>query len=863
MVAGARFDAFGVGITAMIMIIAGRVAEATTWTKTFVPYNDGDVSSFWEGPYDLTDPRRQHLHLLQTLSTTQRPSPVFFHAHGNGGDSNLTSDKLDIFVGAGYSVISWESVGKVSTPEDINVCWSDFELVWDWFQANAAKLNLDPDSVVIGGRSRGSICSWPMAHSQKPAIRGLYMNNALPDGVWGENSHWVEDVTAGSPPAYLAYKPKCPKPIMQDCLPSPNPNDIHNPRHGQTIVDRYTELGMASMITLTDGLTNDDVGIFDLFPEFAASLDDGPNPNPLMVYVPLPSSTTPGGHCMDGSMAGYYIRNGTDPNLFVIYLKGGGSCSTEEICQHRVNTDRGSSNNTAPTKKGDTFLNANCNENPLFCKASAVYIPYCSSDAFMGTAAKSDETWGFYFEGHLNFKAITEHLILENGLDDTNTEMKVLVTGGSAGGYGAFANVDGLQERLPLATVKAAPTAGWSPPSALADDLPPLYEPSNYANFAAGTHGNDMYDLIQMGEEIVDVHKVQEGDTLKAGCLERYVNKTHNLWWACASMERAYQYLEAPIFNIHTLYDTNHIIARGGAPEDIVDPLEADTTREYIDMYGKAVVISFEKLLNNETDTAKVHPDGIFAASCLTHGTANDVTIAGGYNKIDIVGDWFFQVGKLTEYHRQVEQCADTKGLQLPCNPAKNCKFQFPSPLVEACTREITEAGCLNRTNEKKCKKCVDQKKNAIMKGGCESKDKKNVKRVTLEICELQYVVPSSKVHIDKVSARSSKKGKNRWKPKLTFIIADSETNKKVKDMKFTIVAKYGEKMEEKSCTSNNKGRCKFKLDVISLCTGSVKIGFAGASGNGAAYDGSNNINHNGCKVFSEDCLTFDIMAPA
>ena len=97
----------------------------------------------------------------------------------------------------------------------------------------------------------------------------------------------------------------------------------------------------------------------------------------------------------------------------------------------------------------------------------------------------------------------------------------------------------------------------------------------------------------------------------------------------------------------------------------------------------------------------------------------------------------------------------------------------------------------------------------------------------------------------------------------MTFIIADSETNEKVKDMKFTIVAKYGEKMEEKSCTSDNKGRCNFKLNVISLRTGSVKIGFAGTSGNRAAYDGSNNINHKGCKVFSEDCLTFDIMAPA
>ena len=55
--------------------------------------------------------------------------------------------------------------------------------------------------------------------------------------------------------------------------------------------------------------------------------------------------------------------------------------------------------------------------------------------------------------------------------------MKVLVTGSSAGARGAIANVDGLQERLPLATVKTAATSGWSEPSALAVDLPPLYPP--------------------------------------------------------------------------------------------------------------------------------------------------------------------------------------------------------------------------------------------------------------------------------------------------------------------------------------------------------------------------------------------------
>jgi len=836
---------------------AASLANDGPWTEMYIPYNNGDASLMGDdGPYDLDDPLRQYLHLLQNPLLSQ-PSPVFFHAHGNGGDADLTADKLEIFVKAGYSVISWESVGEIENGDEIDVCWSDFDLVWDWFEANAVQRNLNPNSVVIGGRSRGSICSWPMAHSQKPAIRGLYMNGALPDPVWFEGSPWLEEVTSGSPPAYLLYKPFCEKPIMQNCKPLPNENDIHNPRNGQKVVDRYTELGMASMIKLTDGLENDGIGIFDLFPAFAASLENDDE----MVYVPLPSSTTPGGHCMDGSMAGYYIREGTDPNLFVIYLKGGGSCTTQSQCKNRVNTDLGSSTNYAPAMKGDTFLNANCNENPLFCKASAVFIPYCSSDGHMGTAEKSAETWEYYFEGHLNFKAITEHLILENGLDDTNNEMKVLVAGNSAGGRGAFANVDGLQERLPLAMVKTASTCGWSEPSALAGDLPPLYPPSNYSNFAAGTHGTALYDFIQNGGEVVDVHKIQEGSALPVGCLERYVNETHNLWWACTSMERAYQYIKAPIFNIHTLYDTNHIYEKGGVPQDIVNPVEADTAKEYIDMYGKAVLTSFQKILNNETGTVKEHPDGVFAASCLTHGTANDVTIAGGYTKIDLVGDWFFQLGELTEYHRQIEQCPDTDGLQLPCNPAKNCRLQIPSRLVEACTREITDAGCLNQANANKCYKCAKENQDAISKGGCKSKDRENLKRVAKEICEFQDAPPSSKVHIDKVIVGSTARG-NGWKPKLEFKIRDSETNEKVKGVKFTIGMSYGNKSKTKSCTSKKTGKCAFKLGKVPKSKASVQIAFLGASSDGVVYDGSNNVNREGCKVFSEDCLTFDILSP-
>jgi len=90
---------------------------------------------------------------------------------------------MDIFASAGYIIISWESATTIADKEDVEVCWSDFTIVWEWFLANAALRNLDLESVVIGIMSRGSVCSWLMAHSQNNAIRGFYMYNTLPGEV--------------------------------------------------------------------------------------------------------------------------------------------------------------------------------------------------------------------------------------------------------------------------------------------------------------------------------------------------------------------------------------------------------------------------------------------------------------------------------------------------------------------------------------------------------------------------------------------------------------------------------------------------------------------------------------------------------
>jgi hypothetical protein len=247
------------------------------WTETYIPYNSNDFDSYGESfqgtpPYEMDDPLRQHLHVYQNPS--DKPTPVCFLAHANGARA-VDLDGIKEVLSAGYSIISWESVTFLSA-ENTATCTNDLELVWSWFKANAEAYNFDPESVIVSGRSRGSICSWMFAQSQIPEIKGIYMIDVLPDPAWspqvkqGPGYVWDQAITVNSPPAHLLFGPECPKPIGQDCVPFPD--TMHNPKHGQTLVDKYEELGIGSRIQLTDGLLINSMPAYTLFPDFAASI---------------------------------------------------------------------------------------------------------------------------------------------------------------------------------------------------------------------------------------------------------------------------------------------------------------------------------------------------------------------------------------------------------------------------------------------------------------------------------------------------------------------------------------------------------------------------------------------------------------
>ena len=435
--------------------------------------------------------------------------------------------------------------------------------------------------------------------------------------------------------------------------------------------------------------------------------------------IKLPLATPVGGKCLDGTQAGFYFRPGLNPSLFVINLEGGGYCATEGLCNVRAGTDLGSSSSwpDQPTNAKldkNILLNEKCARNPDFCDATTVYIPHCTADIHIGTRTEaSAETWGYIFDGYHNFKAIIEILISNYGLEDATN---VLLTGVSTGGVAVYYNLDYLADRLPSATVKGAPIAGWYLPGPHPTDPSPMYVFSDYQNFASGTNGNNVRypfftDLWGSYENVQQECLADFGDILP-----------------CTTVHNRYKYMQSSVFVLQAQYDPKHVYDSGGAPKD--KPSLNSTDLEYFEFVGEATRASLEQIRNNEAYAMKPHPDGIFAASCLHHNIPRAIDIDGS-QWTPLFNDWFFQLNAFESDHQLVETCQNESGeFKLPCNAKDSCRMivdgggptpsPTPDPIEESCRSGLAAKGCTSSMNSPQmCQACAQQNRAFLAQEGC------------------------------------------------------------------------------------------------------------------------------------------------
>jgi hypothetical protein len=196
-----------------------------------------------------------------------------------------------------------------------------------------------------------------------------------------------------------------------------------------------------------------------------------------LLRVEVDTAKFPNALCNDGSTATFFARVSGNPaarNRWLIELSGGGTCRTPADCAARwcsADTNFGMQQMTSKLLPAAGTTGAGITEriaaNPLG-DWNHVYVPYCSSDDWSGTArdvvlvtkdpvTQGDVTFRMHFLGGSILDAVVAMLrrdgapaVVAGGqaLPDLDDAEVVVLAGASAGGAGVKANLDRLAAAL-------------------------------------------------------------------------------------------------------------------------------------------------------------------------------------------------------------------------------------------------------------------------------------------------------------------------------------------------------------------------------------------------------------------------------
>ena len=168
------------------------------------------------------------------LAKSNQPTPVYIWGHAKGQTyKRIPTKALSLCNKAGFSFFSIEANDTDNSgSQDISEKEPWLKML-DFVKANAKKYNIDTRNIFIGGRSLGSMGSFPAAMERWKEVRGVYSMQALPRG--GKLPAAL--VHKNSPPSYLIYRS------------APGSNN-HDPRNGLMVQDAYKEKGIGDRISI-------------------------------------------------------------------------------------------------------------------------------------------------------------------------------------------------------------------------------------------------------------------------------------------------------------------------------------------------------------------------------------------------------------------------------------------------------------------------------------------------------------------------------------------------------------------------------------------------------------------------------------
>jgi len=277
--------------------------------------------------------------------------------------------------------------------------------------------------------------------------------------------------------------------------------------------------------------------------ECASGFGPSPAPRPrspnAATLVMLSEGRYPDAKCLDGSQAGFYIRNGS-ADKFLVFFEGGGWCydsncgeptsqGTLADCRLRSLQRLGSSKYWHHTRDSSLagMLSVDAKANPVFHDYTLVYLPHCDGTSWSGDAVLG----GLHFKGRAILDAILSELKQSTRISQAK---RVVISGGSAGASAVYYHVDEIASQLQVHSGKvfALPDAGFFL------DL------------------KDVNDVDCWPSQMRSIWNVSNGyASLNKNCLGKFPKEQ----WKCLFPEYYADLISTPVFAINTLYDSSEL----------------------------------------------------------------------------------------------------------------------------------------------------------------------------------------------------------------------------------------------------------------------------------------------------------------
>jgi len=114
---------------------------------------------------------------------------------------------------------------------------------------------------------------------------------------------------------------------------------------------------------------------------------------------------------------------------------------------------------------GKGLMSSDKRENPTFYNFSHVYVPYCSSDAWLGanynpniTYHLANKTGEFSFQGNAVFRGVINDLVYHFGMENSS---EVILVGSSASGVGVLNQAQWVQQQLNNTRIRLIIDSAW------------------------------------------------------------------------------------------------------------------------------------------------------------------------------------------------------------------------------------------------------------------------------------------------------------------------------------------------------------------------------------------------------------------